>query len=50
MVAASIRGQTLLVFVVVVLVRLVVAAVAPIVQDETYYLAWATAPDWGYFD
>jgi hypothetical protein len=49
MVAASIRGQTLLVFV-VVLVRLVVAAVAPIVQDETYYLAWATAPDWGYFD
>jgi 4-amino-4-deoxy-L-arabinose transferase-like glycosyltransferase len=28
----------------------VVAAVAPIVQDEAYYLAWATAPDWGYFD
>src|SRR5262245_22591253 len=50
MVAASIRSQTLLVFVVVVLVRLVVAAVAPMLQDETYYLAWATAPDWGYFD
>ena len=44
------RAQTLLVVVVVVLLRLVVAAVAPIVQDETYYLAWAAAPDWGYFD
>ena len=35
---ADIRAQTLLVFVVVVLLRLVVAAVTPIVQDETYYL------------
>ena len=41
---------TLIIFGVVVLLRLVLAAVTPIVADETYYLAWATAPDWGYFD
>jgi len=35
---------------VVLLVRFVVAGLAPIVQDEAYYLAWSSAPDLGYFD
>ncbi len=46
----SLRPHTLIVFSIVVVLRLVLAALLPIVQDETYYLAWATAPDWGYFD
>jgi len=48
--APSLLTHTLLIFAVVVALRLVLAALVPIVQDETYYLAWATAPDWGYFD
>jgi 4-amino-4-deoxy-L-arabinose transferase-like glycosyltransferase len=42
--------HTLGVFAAVVVLRLVLVLLVPIVQDETYYLAWATAPDWGYFD
>jgi 4-amino-4-deoxy-L-arabinose transferase-like glycosyltransferase len=38
------------IFAIVVVLRLVLVILVPIVQDETYYLAWATAPDWGYFD
>ena len=34
----------------VVLVRLAVAALVPIVQDEAYYINWSKALDWGYFD
>src|SRR5262249_59323239 len=48
--APSLLRHTLVIFAVVVALRLVLAALVPIVQDETYYLAWATAPDWGYFD
>ena len=42
--------HTLGVFAAVVVLRLVLVLLVPILQDETYYLAWATAPDWGYFD
>jgi 4-amino-4-deoxy-L-arabinose transferase-like glycosyltransferase len=44
------RAQTAAVFAAVVLLRLALAALLPIVQDETYYLGWARVPDWGYFD
>ena len=46
----SLRAQAAAVFAAVVLLRLALAALLPIVQDETYYLAWARVPDWGYFD
>jgi 4-amino-4-deoxy-L-arabinose transferase-like glycosyltransferase len=42
--------QPLVLFAIVVTLRLVLAFLVPIFQDETYYLAWATAPDLGYFD
>jgi 4-amino-4-deoxy-L-arabinose transferase-like glycosyltransferase len=42
--------QPLVLFAIVVTMRLALASLVPIFQDETYYLAWATAPDWGYFD
>ena len=47
---ASLRVQAVAVFAALVLLRLALAALLPIVQDETYYLAWARVPDWGYFD
>src|SRR5262249_25797425 len=48
--AISLRAQAVAIFAAVVLLRFALAALLPIVQDETYYLAWARAPDWGYFD
>ena len=46
----SLRAQAAAVFAAVVLLRHALAALLPIVKDETYYLAWAKALDWGYFD
>jgi len=46
----SLRAHTLTLFTIVVVLRLALAALVPIIQDETYYLAWSTVPDWGYFD
>ena len=48
--AAGSRAQAAAVFGAVVLLRLALAVLLPVVRDETYYLAWASAPDWGYFD
>lgn len=39
-----------LIFGVTVVLRFVVAAIVPIVQDETYYLEWSRTLDFGYFD
>ena len=44
------RAQAAAVFAAVVLLRLALAALLPVVRDETYYLAWARTLDWGYFD
>jgi hypothetical protein len=44
------RVQVAAIFAAVVLLRLALAALLPVVQDETYYLGWARALDWGYFD
>jgi 4-amino-4-deoxy-L-arabinose transferase-like glycosyltransferase len=46
----SLRAQAAAVFAAVVLLRLALAALLPIVKDETYYLSWVKALDWGYFD
>jgi hypothetical protein len=45
-----VTGAILGLFAGVVLVRLAVAALVPIVQDEAYYINWSKALDWGYFD
>lgn len=46
----TVRRSTLAVFAVVVLTRLAMAALAPVIRDEAYYLQWSKALDWGYFD
>ena len=46
----SLIGPTIAIFLVLVFVRLLAAALVPIVQDEAYYLEWSKALDWGYFD
>ena len=41
---------TMIAFAVLALVRLVVAGLTPMTQDEAYYLVWSSALDWGYYD
>jgi 4-amino-4-deoxy-L-arabinose transferase-like glycosyltransferase len=46
----SLLAPTIAVFLVLVVMRLVSAALVPIVPDEAYYLEWSKVLDWGYFD
>jgi 4-amino-4-deoxy-L-arabinose transferase-like glycosyltransferase len=46
----NLLGPIIAIFLVLVLARLLAAALVPIVQDEAYYLEWSKALDWGYFD
>lgn len=46
----SLLRAMILLFLVVVVTRLIIAALVPIVLDEAYYIEWSKALDWGYFD
>jgi len=50
MTRSRLLAPTAAIFLVVVLARLIAAALVPVVQDEAYYLEWSRALDWGYFD